>query len=281
MRLSWSSAATRFSTSSAVLPRMSARSLPTSVRMSWSICRIWISRLGDLALRLGDRGDQLSALAFEARLLALQRGDAVELHQLLAPQVADALQLLLDPFDLLVLGGDLRDQAADLLLRLGDALGELRLQAFARLAPRSRTACVSPLIRRATSGSSLRASRSGGKVDLVLAVALGFLARAARRKLVEPLDDDREVGAGLGVVEPDDDVAGLDLIAVAHPQLGDDAAGRVLHLLDVGVDDELALRDHGAGEFAGRGPAADAADQDHHDHEADQEMPPDRLLRSS
>ena len=72
--------------------------------------------LGDLALGLRDRGDKLSALAFEARLLALQRGDAGELDELLAPQLADALQLLLDPLDLLVLGGDLRDEAADFFL---------------------------------------------------------------------------------------------------------------------------------------------------------------------
>ena len=124
-----------------------------------------------------------------------------------------------------------------------------------RVLRRVSNSLVSPLIRRATSGSSLRARRSAGKPIRVLALELGFLARAARRKLVQPLGDDREIGAGLGVVEPDDDIAGLHLIAVAHVQLGHDAAGRVLHLLDVGVDDELALRDHGAGEFAGRRPS--------------------------
>ena len=41
------------------------------------------------------------------------------------------------------------------------------------------------------------------------------------------------------LVEPHDDVAGLDLVAVAHAHLADDAAGRVLHLLDVGIDDDL------------------------------------------
>ena len=143
-------------------------------------------RLGDLALRLRDRCDQLPALAFEARLLALQRGDAIELHQLLAPQLADAFQLLLDPFDLLVLGGDLRDQAADFLFRLGDALGELRLQAFARLAPR-----LEQLGFAADQARDLRIvlarQQIGREADPVLAFELGFLARAARRKLVQPL----------------------------------------------------------------------------------------------
>ena len=35
-------------------------------------------------------------------------------------------------------------------------------------------------------------------------------------------------------------VAGLDPVAVAHPQLADHAAGRVLHLLDVRIDDDRA-----------------------------------------
>ena len=51
-----------------------------------------------------------------------------------------------------------------------------------------------------------------------------------------------QVGAGLRVIERDHDVAGLDLLALAHIELADDAAGRVLHLLHVGVDDQLALR---------------------------------------
>ena len=95
------------------------------------------------------------------------------------------------------------------------------------------------------------------------------------------MDDDREVGAGLGVVEPDDDVAGLHLIAVAHLQLGDDAAGRVLHLLDVGVDDELALRDHRAGEFAGAAQPPMPPTRSTTATMTDEEMPPDGLMRSS
>src|SRR2546423_1320031 len=90
------------------------------------------------------------------------------------------------------------------------------------------------------------------KGNRVLGLELRLLAGAARGELVQPLDDDGEIGASLGVVELDDDVAYIDDIAVAHAQFGDHAAGRVLHLLDVGVDDELALRDDRAGEFAGR-----------------------------
>ena len=42
------------------------------------------------------------------------------------------------------------------------------------------------------------------------------------------------------VVELDEDVAGLDPVAVVHAELADHAAGRVLHLLDVGIDDDGA-----------------------------------------
>jgi hypothetical protein len=45
---------------------------------------------------------------------------------------------------------------------------------------------------------------------------------------------------------------------VADIQLADDAAGRVLDLLDVGVDDDLALRDQRAGTASWCRPTADA-----------------------
>ncbi len=41
-----------------------------------------------------------AALAVQARRVALQRGHAVERHQVLLPQAADAAQLLLVPVDL-------------------------------------------------------------------------------------------------------------------------------------------------------------------------------------
>src|SRR4029077_248079 len=83
----------------------------------------------------------------------------------------------------------------------------------------------------------------------------------------------------LGIVELDDDVAQVDHVAIAHTQFGNNAAGRVLHLLHIGIDDELALRDHRAREFAGRGPAADAPDEEHHDTGAEQDVLPDSSPR--
>ena len=84
MRLSWSSAATFFSTSSAILPRISASSLPTSVRRSWSICRICSSVSVILPLVWAIDGDELAALAFEPRGVALERRHALDLDEVLA-----------------------------------------------------------------------------------------------------------------------------------------------------------------------------------------------------
>jgi hypothetical protein len=47
--------------------------------------------------------------------------------EVLAPQFAHALELLIDELDLARLAGDLLLEAADLLLDLSDALVELRL----------------------------------------------------------------------------------------------------------------------------------------------------------
>ena len=61
----------------------------------------------------------------------------------------------------------------------------------------------------------------------------------------------------------------LTAVAVLDAKVADDAAGRVLHLLDVGIDDELARRDHRAGDLGRRRPADDAADHDDHGGDAD------------
>ena len=67
--------------------------------------------LGDLALGLGGLSDELAALAFDLGLVALQRGEPVELDQILLPQLAHALQFLLDQAELLVLRAELSGRA--------------------------------------------------------------------------------------------------------------------------------------------------------------------------
>jgi len=65
----------------------------------------------------------------------------------------------------------------------------------------------------------------------------------------------------LRFIEPQHDVALLDAIALLHAQFANHAARRVLDLLDVRIDNELARGDHRARQFGRRGPAADAADK--------------------
>ena len=81
------------------------------------------------------------------------------------------------------------------------------------------------------------------QLDVGSPVALGFEANLTAEILVELLRHHLEVGAGQGLVQADQKVAGLNPVAVAHLQLAHDAAGGVLHLLDAGVDHELATGD--------------------------------------
>ena len=111
------------------------------------------------------------------------------------------------------------------------------------------------------------------------AVALGRKAGLAREQLVEALGDDRQVGAGDGVVETHDHIAGFDPVAVMHLEFADHAAGGMLHFLDVGIDDDRTLRDHGALDLRGRRPAADAARQQEDKDEARDHVTPHRATR--
>ena len=159
---------------------------------------------------------------------------------------------------LLGLGVLLGGEPGDLLLQLLDALLQLILLAEPRRAPQFEQLALAgrePPARRdrlAWSASSL------GTATRIGAVAFGGEPRLARIELGETLGDDRQIGAGHGFVEADENIAGLDPIAVVRAHFADDAAGRVLHLLHVGIDDERALGDERAGDFGGRGPAAEA-----------------------
>ena len=66
----------------------------------------------------------------------------------------------------------------------------------------------------------------------------GLEPELTRRQLVDALGDHREIGPRDGVIQADQDIPGLHFAAVAHIQFTDDAAGRVLNLLQIGVDDK-------------------------------------------
>ena len=68
----------------------------------------------------------------------------------------------------------------------------------------------------------------------------------------------------------DHDVAALHMVAIADTKLAHHATGRVLDLLDVGVDYDRPRCDHGAGQLGGRGPATNPDDQQQADDDATQ-----------
>src|SRR5208282_6290983 len=105
---------------------------------------------------------------------------------------------------------------------------------------------------------------------------LGGETGLARIEFGETLGDDRQVGAGHGLVELNKNVARLHPVAVVHTHLADDSAGRVLHFLDVRIDDDGALGDERAGDFGGRCPAADADREHRHKDAAGPNVPADR-----
>src|SRR4051812_11703788 len=232
--------------------------------------------LGDLALGLRARGDVLRALAIEAGAVAFERGQAGDLHQVLVIEIPDTDELLLHQRDFPVLGPLLRGEALDLLVELLDALAQLRL-----LAGASVDANVEQLgfggEQRLDVGIVAAVEQRLRVVDPVDPALLGLEPRGTRLRRVEILGDDGEVGLGDGVVQPHHDVTGLDHVAIASAQLADHAAGRMLHLLDVGFDHDLAGRDQRARDLHGRSPAAEPDQEDQHDPKPKHQVKTDRL----
>ena len=113
-----------------------------------------------------------------------------------------------------------------------------------------------------------RFASAGGELfrkdDGISRFALGQQACVPRLVLVKLGSHDAKGGARQGIVEPNHDLALLNGAAVPDQDLLDHAAGRMLDLFDDQLDDHRAASDHCPGEFAGRGPAANAADEGNH-----------------
>jgi hypothetical protein len=112
--------------------------------------------------------------------------------------------------------------------------------------------------------------------DFVRPVAFAREAGLSRVHFGQSLHHDGQVGAHDGFIEPHHDVAGAHPAALAHQQLADNAAGQVLHLLHVGIDDNRAGRDHRARELGGCRPATEASGQHERDDRAAEEMTAER-----
>ena len=162
--------------------------------------------LGDLSLSLRHGGDELPALPFEPRRIALERGHAVDRDQVLLPEIAHALELLLDELDLLALGAGLVGIAAHLLVQLDDALPQLRLLSF--------LCGASQLEQLALAGDHAgnfglpgRLHQFGRKFDVVAAVTLRLQPGTARKQFGQALVDHRQVRLRRRFIEPEQKLA--------------------------------------------------------------------------
>ena len=170
-----------------------------------------------------------------------------------------------------MLGG----QTDNLLLQLLDALCKLILLAGPGLAPQIEQLALAGhgFLHVGVFGPSGELFRQG---DGVGAVAFGAKASPARVEFGESLGDDRQIGPRHGLVEANENVACLHAVAVAGAYFADHAAGWMLHLLHVGIDDQRTLGDEGAGDFGRGGPAAKSDGKKSHNDAADEDEPVDR-----
>src|SRR6185312_14132516 len=236
--------------------------------------------LRHLAFGLGDRGYELATLALEPGAVALKRGQTGNLHEVVFPKLTNALKFLGNQRYLARLRILLGGEALDFVLQLRNTLFQLRFLAKAR-----RTAKLKQLafVGDGDGGSSLvgAGEQLRRKLDSLRTVALGFEACFACGEFIGSLGNDGEVGAGDRIVELDKNVAGLDAIAILHVELADNAAGRMLHLFHVGIDDDGALRDERAGDRRGCCPSADTECQQEHDQAAGQQVAVDGVTRTA
>ena len=167
-----------------------------------------------------------AAFAFEPRRFAFERRQAVDLDQVLLPQLAHALELAVDRARSLCFFAACCAASPWISSRAGRRAGAVAPSGRRAPCAAARTACAR---RRSTTRhiGIVGALGSSRETSIVVgAVALGLERALCAPQLVEAFDDDRQVGAGHGIVETHDHVAGLDPVAVAHLEFADHAAGR-------------------------------------------------------
>ena len=94
-------------------------------------------------------------------------------------------------------------------------------------------------------------------MDFGKAVTLGNQPRHSCPYLVELFGHHLKAGLRLGGIEAHQEIAGVYPRAILHLDLGDNPAGRMLNLLDVGLNDEIAGNHDGARQRHKDEPAAD------------------------
>src|SRR5690349_12915439 len=101
-----------------------------------------------------------------------------------------------------------------------------------------------------------------GKLHSFVPVTLGHQPGLLDRQFGKLRANDRQLSPCLHIVESQQDLSGLDKVALADGDLTDDATITMLYGLEVAIDLHGACRDHCPSKFRGRGPAASAGKQE-------------------
>jgi hypothetical protein len=210
----------------------------------------------DPGLRPCDVRVQLTQPAPELHQFALCLVQTLGLDQAIPVQVGDPVIAFLDKHQFIDKGVTLRLQGDDFVVDLDDA----EFQLLALVVAIGEVA----LMQAGFAGDDLGqgrvvAAEAGWKDDLALPVPVGDQAGAARFGLVHLGAEDGPFGQGLGVIQAEHQLPGLHLVPFADEDLGDDAAVKMLNLLEVLVDLDRAGGDDRAAELRGEGPSANAA----------------------
>ena len=234
--------------------------------MSGTLASVSIAR--PCGLRL-----ELARLSLELSQVQALRIDARQLGQALLQQRLQTHQFVAHDLCLRLDGLGLRGQAFDLLTDLIDTLAQLRNLALAGAPPCQEQVVFDVEASRQVrarerhglhqgSGVSLKAGFRGRRreLDRRQVFAFGHEPRRAHLLAVELHHDDAELGACLGFVHSHQQIAGGNLLAVAHEDGGDAAAVLMLDAADIALDDNVARRNHRAANLHG-GRVAENAEQ--------------------
>ena len=129
VRLSWSKAETLRSTNSPIFAVDFAHLFGDFARQILIDLNDLQLKLGNFALGLRNRANQLPALTAKTRCFTFELAEAGYRNEVFLKELADAGELIIDKVDFLLLGLFLRAKSDDLFVGLVDALLQLRLLA--------------------------------------------------------------------------------------------------------------------------------------------------------
>ena len=202
------------------------------------------------APRLRGLSDELPSFAFKPGGIALDGCVLGHRIEILFPEALRSFQFVEHEADLPRLGLALDDQTADLLLKLRNALAQLRLEARPR-GSAAREQAVLGGKRLREFGIAHTGCKRRRQVEVIATVALGLEPQLPDLEFVQLLEHKHEVRTRHGFVQTKHDIALTNGRPVLHEDLTDHAAGWVLHALRRTIDDDIAAGHDGSGDLVG------------------------------